>query len=79
MMEKKEVRDEFLWRAIAKVAIYAHCDGYFPDEQGIEKKREIDEFLSSEEMMAVRPYIGAIQEIALGFPNYNEKTKINGR
>ena len=79
MSEEKEVRDEFLRSAIAKVAIYAYRDGYFPDETGIEKRRELDEFLSSEEMMAVKPYIGAIQEIALGFPNYNEKSKIHRR
>lgn len=36
-MEKREVRDEFLKSAIAKVAIYAYCDGYFPDEKGIKK------------------------------------------
>ena len=79
MIEKKEVRDEFLRSAIVKVAIYAYRDGYFLDEKGIEKKYEIDELLSTEEIMAVKPYIGAIQEIALGFPNYNEKTKINSR
>jgi len=78
-MEKREVRDEFLKSAIAKVAIYAYCDGYFPDEKGIEKKHDLDEILSTEEMMAVEPYIGAIREIVLGFPNYNEKPKISGR
>lgn len=78
-MEQKEVRDEILRSAIAKVAVYACCDGYFPDEKGIEKKHEIDEILSMEEMIAVKPYISAIKEIALGFPNYNEIPKTNGR
>jgi len=72
-MQEKPIKDEILRRAIVKVAIYASRDGYFPNEKGIEKKYTIDEFLNSEEMMAVEPYIDSITEIALGYPHFNEK------
>lgn len=75
-MEAKEIRDEILISAIVKVAVYACYDGYFPDEKGVEKKYDIEDVLSMEEMIA---YINAIKEKVLGFPSYNEKPKINGR
>ena len=78
-MEAKEIRDEILISAIVKVAVYACYDGYFPDEKGVEIKYDIEDVLSMEEMIAVKPYINAIKETVLGFPSYNEKPKINGR
>ena len=78
-MEAKDIRDEILISAIVKVAVYACYDGYFPDEKGVEKKYDIEDVLSMEEMIAVKPYINAIKEKVLGFPSYNEKPKINGR
>ena len=74
-MERKPIRDEIVRKAIAKVAVYAIRDGYFPDENGVEKKRDIEEFLYPEEYMAVEPYVDEIIEIALGFPHSNEIQK----
>lgn len=75
-MSEKEVKEQFLRNAIAKAAIYAYCDGYFPDKNGINKKREFIEILSSEEMMAVQPYMDSIKKIASNFTQqYNEIPK----
>ena len=74
-MERKPIRDEIVRKAIAKVAVYAFCDGYFPDENGVEKKRDIKEVLHPEEYMAVEPYIDEIIETTLGFPHSNEIQK----
>ncbi len=75
-MSEKEVKDQFLRSAIVKTAIYVYCEGYFPDENRIEKKREITEILSSEEMKAVQPYMDSIKMIASNFTEqYNEIPK----
>ena len=61
-MLEKEVKDIYLRKACAKIAVYYYCDGYFPDENGVEKKREISQVLSAEEMMAIQPYIQPYME-----------------
>ena len=61
-MLEKEVKDIYLRKACAKIAVYYYCDGYFPDENGVEKKREISQVLSTEEMMAIQPYMESIKE-----------------
>ena len=74
-MEPKPIKDAIVRRAVAKVAVYAIRDGYIPDENGVEKKRDIKEWLYPEEYMAVEPYINEIIEVALGFPHSNEIQK----
>lgn len=72
--EKTKI-SETLRTAITKTAIYASHNGYFPDENGAEKKFELEDLLSHDELREVRPYVDTINEVVNGFPNFNEIPK----
>lgn len=74
-MEQKPTKEEIAIRAFTKAVVYVIRDGYIPDKNGIEKKRDIKEFLSPKEYMAVEPYIDQIIDIALGYQYSNEIRK----
>ncbi len=76
-MPGKEVKDEFLMTAIVKLAIYLHCKGYIKDYKGVEKYRSLEEYLTSEELKAVEPYMASINDMVNKADSYmNDNTLV---
>ncbi len=76
-MPLKEVKDEFVMNAIIKLAIYFHCNGYIKDAKGVEKQRSLEEYLTSEELKAVEPYMASINYMATRADSYMNDTPEN--
>ena len=73
-MPFKEVKDEFLMNAIIKLAIYFHCKGYIKDAKGVEKYRSVEEYMTSEELKAVEPYMSSINYMVNKADSYMNDT-----